>query len=417
MWGQPPSAVRWAQLDPLAPTPSACVPDRNLAPSEGTTWRDLLFGGHLRARYNHVVPMTGGKNSMVWRTAMLIFVLALGQCLAAGQTSVTLDCDYTVRAGEPLNIRVAVDQAPSVGGIPMIVYIEGPGGAQLSGAVILSPGKETYEVPIEIPATTVGGIWRVILVRLNPRGRTNTDLVFKKCEFPIAAIPGLVLPSKADVAISASQGQLLRREAIRVQARIQQVKSEVSDYDLANHKGALTPLLRQALIDSVSALQATQEDFSKLAVGQEQRSNAEVFFGDLSKTYHDAISHLGRSAAEITKGGRLVRVSDEKKTAEPLVALALRPMEQNELAYKVVADEGSLVFDLEVDSTPEGAVVSYHRKGDQPRPNPDPTRSMIRSLPYAIWIIHFEKPGYRAEDREHDPFREPNHVVHVDLQK
>jgi len=104
-------------------------------------------------------------------------------------------------------------------------------------------------------------------------------------------------------------------------------------------------------------------------------------------------------------------------TAEPLVALTLRPMEQNELAYKVVADEGSLVFDLEVDSTPEGAAVSYYRKGDPPHANPDPTRSTIHSLPYAIWIIHFEKTGYRSEDREHDPFREPNHLVHVDLQK
>jgi hypothetical protein len=354
---------------------------------------------------------------MVWRAATLLFVLALGQRFAAGQTSATLDCDYTVKAGEPLNIRVGLDQAPSVEGIPLFVYIEGPGGAQLSGAVSLRPGRETYEVPIEIPPTTVGGTWRVILLRLNPRGRTNTDLVFKKCEFPITAIPGLVLPTKADVAISASQSQLLRREAIRVQVRIQQVKSEISEYEFANHKGALTPLLRQALIDSESALQATQEEFLKLAVGGDQKPNAEAFFGDLSKTYHDAISHLGRLATATTKGGRFVRVSDEKKTAEPLAALALRPMEQNELAYKVVADEGSLVFDLEVDSTPEGATVSYHRKGDSPRANSDPTRSTIRSLPYAIWIVHFEKPGFRTEDREHDPFREPNHVVHVDLQK
>jgi hypothetical protein len=30
-------------------------------------------------------------------------------------------------------------------------------------------------------------------------------------------------------------------------------------------------------------------------------------------------------------------------------------------------------------------------------------------------MVKFEKSGYRAEEREHDPFREPNHVLDVNL--
>jgi hypothetical protein len=363
------------------------------------------------------VPTTEVRTRSYGRASLLLCALILCQRLAIGQTSASLDCDYRVKAGEPFKVRVKLDQAPNVEGIPLIVFIEGPERAQLAGSLMMKPGTDTYEVPITIPPTAVGGTWSVIQVRVSPSGRSENMLPHTNCAFQIIPIPGLVLPTRADVAVSASQSQLLRREAIQLQARIQQVKSKVFEYEAGNHRGTLTPLLRTALIDSVSALRVTQDEFLKLGTTKEQRPNAEVFFSDLGQSYQAAISQMSHSASAATQQGRLIRVSDDKKRAEPLVALALRPMEQNELAYKVVADEGSLVFDLEVDSTPEGAAVTYFRKGDQPRANPDPTRSTIHSLPYTIWIVHMEKPGYRPEDREHDPFREPNHVIHVDLQK
>jgi hypothetical protein len=95
---------------------------------------------------------------------------------------------------------------------------------------------------------------------------------------------------------------------------------------------------------------------------------------------------------------------------------ALRPFEQNELAYQIVADTQSLTFDLSVNSNPAGAAVCYHRRGDPCHPNSDPTDTVIKSLPYAIWLVQFQKVGYRTEEREHDPFREPNHVINADLQ-
>jgi hypothetical protein len=355
---------------------------------------------------------------MVWRVVALLCVLGLGQCLAGGQTSASLECDYSVKAGEPLTVRVTLDQPPSVDGTALSLYVKGPDGSELGSGLLMKPGTRVYDVPVRVPPAAVGGTWRVSLLRVAPGGRRETDLTFKECTFQIIPTPGLVLPTSADVAISASQGQLLRREATRLQARIQQVKSDVSGLEVASHKGPVTPLLRQALTDSLSALQATQEEFLKLATNNEdQRPSAEVFFEDLRKSYKDAISSLTRSTTAMPRRERLVRVSDRKRGAEPFLSLALRPMEQNELAFKVVADQGSLVFDLDVDSTPVGATVSYYRKGDSPRANPDPTRSTIRSLAYAIWIIRFEKAGYKTEEREHDPFREPNHVVHVDLQK
>ena len=95
----------------------------------------------------------------------------------------------------------------------------------------------------------------------------------------------------------------------------------------------------------------------------------------------------------------------------------MRSFEQNELAYQTVADAQSLVFNLDVQSVPEGATVCYHRRNDPCHQHPNETNSTIPALPYAIWIVHFEKAGYRPEDREHDPFRESNHVIVVELRK
>ena len=120
-------------------------------------------------------------------------------------------------------------------------------------------------------------------------GKTGKHDSVHKLRLPDHPIPGLVLPTKADVVVSASQSQLLRREAVQIQARIQQVKSKVSEYGASNHRGTITPLLRKALIDSASALQITQDEFLRLATTKEQRPNAEVFFSDLGKTYQAAI--------------------------------------------------------------------------------------------------------------------------------
>jgi hypothetical protein len=100
----------------------------------------------------------------------------------------------------------------------------------------------------------------------------------------------------------------------------------------------------------------------------------------------------------------------------PLLAQpVLRAFEQNELAYTLVAETASLTFDLELRSVPAGAEISYKRRGDAYQQNPNPTNSVLRSLPYAIWIVRLQKSGYQVEEREHDPFREPNHVVIVEL--
>jgi hypothetical protein len=366
--------------------------------------------------------------------AFLPFLCALSAALLAQQNqTVTLQDKMTVsdsvqatvtyvsgdiRAGENFEFTVKLDRAPNFhGGALSVGFSLRDGQGSVSASVSTEPGQDVYHLQVQIPEAAHGGIWALTSLQFwNSAAWVN--LPHKDVSFRVIPNPGIVYPTSAEITVNLSQVQLLRREATHIQGRIQQLKSAVSEYVRANREGAVSPLLERNLRESVSALRATQAEFSKLTTSEAQGSKAEIFFDDLRKSYEDAISHLVRATATFKGEERLVRVSEVKKAgAEPFLSLTLRPMEQNELAYNVVADQGSLTFDLEVDSTPEGAAVTYSRRGDPPRGNPDPTRSTIRSLAYAIWTVHFEKPGYKPEEREHDPFREPNHAVHVDLQK
>ncbi|MGH9641010.1 MAG: hypothetical protein ACRD3Q_01155 [Terriglobales bacterium] len=322
-----------------------------------------------------------------------------------------------VKAGERFDFTIKLDKAPNFeGGALAVAFSATDGRGSANVQSLTKPGETVYHLSVRVPVAA-GGVWKLSRLEFS-NSAAWVDLPYNNVSFRVIPNLGLVFPSSAEVTVNLSQGQLLRKEARLLQGRIQHLKSTVSEYVRADREGAVPRLLRQNLVESADAVRATQDEFLKLTTSEGQEVSADVFFEDLRRSYGDAISHFGRTNATLKEAAHLVRVSDKRKDgAEPLLSLALRPMEQNELAYKVVADEGSLTFDLDVDSTPEGAAVSYYRKGDPPHPNPDPTRSTIHSLPYALWIIHLEKAGYKAEDREHDPFREPNHVVHVDLQK
>jgi hypothetical protein len=226
------------------------------------------------------------------------------------------------------------------------------------------------------------------------------------------------------VAISPTQTQLLRREATRLQLQIRQLKSELST---AANGGGRTDILRKRVQEEVRSLQETARNFRELSASAATKDASNVFFLDLQTSYDEVLSGLNRLQATRAKARPRVITASFGLTADKetrndakysLAALAVfRACEQNELAYTLVADTGSLTFDLTVSSAPEGAAVSYKRRGDPYQSLSSPTNSVIKAIPYAIWIVRFQKPGFKDQEIEHDPFREPNHVVTADLVK
>jgi hypothetical protein len=369
-------------------------------------------------------------SSTVYRTlrgaAVGVFLLTpIVPCLGQATESVEVTASsvelvvprHEVKAGDLFEFTIKLDRAPNFSGGSVQYVITGPEHVRaVNNCTPFSGYLLSYTCDFRVPAVGPAGKWRIKSAYFNI-GNKKIKLIDKPADFRVLPNPGIILPTRAELFINDSQTELLEREAASLSNRIQLLKSGIKYYQNAPNKGELTPLLSENLNSAAIALSKTQAEFIKLTPTQEQVANAEVFFRDLKTGYEDAF-HLMKSTSSHA-GIFLMPVSDDQKYwgADPLVvaAVALRPLEENELAYNVVASAGSLTFDLEVESAPPGAVVSYHRRGDAPHANPNPTNSTIHSLPYAIWVIKFEKAGYKPVEREHDPFREFNHVVHVEL--
>jgi hypothetical protein len=332
------------------------------------------------------------------------------------QASATVEGPAIVKAGEEATFTVTLDQPPSFDSGR--IYAEFQADGKSVGVAVLGVDRNTRThtlsvlVPIDSPAAT----W--VLKKLVFAAGNNIERPLtmpRTISFQVLPASGLIFPTSAEVTINLSQAQLLRAEASKLQRQVQNLKALLS----SPTSGSIFGILSRTVQDALDALNSTEASFRKLATSStSDDETARVFFEDLRLSYQDAVSTVHQSAS--LPNGELLRVS-QKSVAQgnyPSAAYAvLRSFEQNELAYKLVADTQSLVFNLDVQSVPAGATVCYHRKNDPCHPHPNQTNSTIPSLPYAIWIVHFEKPSYNAEDREHDPFREPNHLVIVELKK
>ena len=222
---------------------------------------------------------------------------------------------------------------------------------------------------------------------------------FLRSHFAFSGI--LDCSSNAEVAISPTQTQLLRREATSLQLQIQQLKAELSSGP--SGRGG-DDILRKRVLEQLNSLQATAQKFRELSTGGTTNDASDVFFSDLRTSYDEVLSALNHPQAARSQlrpslvpaafdlaDGTAAR-GDAKYS---LAALAVfRAFEQNELAYTLVADTGSLAFDLAVSSSPQGAAVSYKRRGDPYRPLSSPNNSVIKAIPYTIWIVRFQKPGF-----------------------
>lgn len=351
--------------------------------------------------------------------ALLVFETIALAC-APGQTSSTVACgDFSVKAGETLTVKLKFDKPLDMDGGQIQLVITPPNAivGGLYGSAQTKSGVDRYEIPVQIPLSATGGDWMLDRVKLYFEGREPYPVPVTHCTFKIIAAVNPALPTTASASISPTQTQLLRKEALNVQTRMEQLKSTYQQYVSSNQTGSLADLLRNSLTQSKNSLDGTQTAFQKLGSDPTQQRHADILFDDLRRGYGDAIDQISRSTGGAVP--QLWLVSNNRLAQEPpLLALALHPLERNARAFSTVADTQSLVFDLVVESSPPGAKVTYFRKGDAtPSTSSDLTKAIIRGLPYAKWIVRLEFTGYKTEVREFDPFVEPNTVIHVDLQK
>jgi hypothetical protein len=326
--------------------------------------------------------------------------------------------DVPVKAGEDFNFTFVLDQAPTFSGGGILYVISFPGGSIHTSAPIV-PGERECKGSYHIPSAAPGGTWTLSATGLSD-GITIRPFKSTPRTFQVIANQGIVFPTSADIVVNPSQQQLLRLEARHLQHRIEDLKAAVVTYQQANQNGRITHVLQTNVDEAVKALDLTEAEFESRATARNQSDLSRTFFRDLRLNYDTVALDLGRHSESWNDQGQLLNVAFSEKVRSdnsyPILAqAALRAFEGNELAYNLVAETGSLTFDLKVTSNPSGAVVSYHRRGDLPHQCPDPTTTVIPSLPLAIWYVTVEKQGYKAQEREHDAIRSTDHVLNVEL--
>ncbi len=338
--------------------------------------------------------------------------------LSNGQgAQVAISTDEVIRAGEQLEFTVTLDKAPNFdGGSLSVGFSAREGQGSVAGGSPTQPDQTVYHLKVRIPLAAPGGVWALTSLQFwNSTAWVN--LPHKDISFRVISNPGIVYPTSAEVQVNPSQAQLLRREVLRLQAQLQMLRASVV--------GAEEPLTRQTLAilrtkveAELDYLTSTEARFHELG-DKSQSGPAEVFFDDLRIGYSETLSDLSpKKRGETGPAIMLARQKREPLTRYPLTAQAVfRVFELNELAYTIVADTQRLIFDLEVNSNPEGADISYRRRGDPYKQHPNPTNSTIKSLPYAEWIIRFQKQGYHDQEVDFNPFVEPNRVITANLRK
>lgn len=381
-------------------------------------------------RYRKNVNVFGMAGPPVPRTVFYIVLfnslIAIATLICYGQAptpttqtpqsgTITLDV-ASVTAGETVRVHIELDRAIDFPDGYLTIVLSGPGAIHSGQSFRTIVGKSVYDFDVPIPSDAPGGAWHVdSVIASTSSGMHSTQVKFEKQAFEVVQKSTFTLPTEAKVTISLSQTQLLRREAAKLQSKVEALRASLDTLSESKNTAGAQRILRQNVLDAEESLRTTEEEFLGLITGPSQRPAANVFFGDLHTTYQAALGELKASAYQ-QPVDLPVKFQSSKNKPVVLAQVVFRAFELNEIAYNVVADTGSLTFDLDVRTNPEGASVSYGRRGDSDFTRlQDPTNSVIKALPYATWKVRFEKTGYVTETREHNSLTDKNHVVTVEL--
>jgi hypothetical protein len=350
------------------------------------------------------------------RSPLLSIITLFASAPLLGQTTAAVSVPEFVKAGEAVMVTGTLDRAPNFSGSSLQYYFAGPGDFTVQSSVELAAGQKDFSFSYRIPEAAKAGVWSVSRLVFYDGVGTRIVLAVPVRTFDVIANSGLIYPSHAEIALSPSEVQLLRGAALRLQAQIQDLKGRIKETKAAG----LPQLLAAGITNAVTELDRTESAYKQLDSQNNRAGQVQVFFSDIRTSYLEASRSLNFRNRSVPAAASISPVSMDTTVVAsdvyPTVAQGtLRALEHNERAYETVSSVGTLVFDLEVGSTPPGANISYRRRGDVFQPAPDPTNATIKSLPFAIWIVRVEAPGMQPQEKEHNALNENYHVLHFDL--
>ena len=276
---------------------------------------------------------------------------------------------------------------------------------QWMGDVLLSahPNMEKINQPIQPPRHRC---------TFSPKLEGNTHFAFS-----VEPSPHLVTPTSVAVTVNPSQIQLLLGEFDRLKAKAEDLEEQLSSTRAAADQSLLQTSLKEALED----LDRTEAAYKEKGVDQLSSRAVNVFFDDIRLNYGEALKAIASSSAQSHPAcPQLERVSTNPSGPLHQVGQAseavLKSIRQNARAYYVAASSGTMTFDLDVSSDPEGATVSYRQRTDPEYQQLDhKTDWRIQNMYRAHYFIRFQMPGYEDQVVDFNGADSTDASIHVPL--
>ena len=208
---------------------------------------------------------------------------------AHGQQTVSAEGPTFVKAGEDLHLTIKITPPTNFEGGALQLFFKSPDGGINTG-VELKPGETSVPFSMHLNVATKSGRWTLERVAFVSAGEFEFFKDFVPISFEVIGNVGLIHPTGAAAAVNPSQAQLLRTEAIKLQARVSDLKGRLREQQQAQTK-ELTQTLAREVQSALVALQKTEDAY--LQIGSKGNDKqADAFFGDIRTSYQEASGAL-----------------------------------------------------------------------------------------------------------------------------
>jgi len=216
--------------------------------------------------------------------------------------------------------------------------------------------------------------------------------------FPLKSCP----PKEIRKPIKLSRNQLLVLKGAETTLRTH--RNELTAHLVELEKGpfeAARDYLRTGMHQARMTLSNTKIYFERYSTNAAFRDASRGFFRSLDIQYSQVDELL---------------INIEKDEYPAVRNRGFTLLDYNLRAYETLEESQLLTFNLAITTGPQqGASIFYWRVGEDEQSSTNPTNTTLMNLGYAKWFIRVELPGYHSQQKEHDPFTDPNHVLHFDL--
>jgi hypothetical protein len=342
-----------------------------------------------------------------------------------------------ITAGATFPIDVTLDEIPKVPPECTVILsfsihptVQAPVGA--GNNVPVQSEQHSYRLTGKLDADVPSGIWKG-LATLNVGASARAFEERLRCHFQLSPwlakseefsltvepSPGLVTPTAVSATVNPPQIRLLLGEAEKLRAKAKHLEDQLA----LGNKTADQDLLRSSLREASEDLNKTEETFKRKGVEQSSMQAVNAFFDDIRFDYQDALGTLGsKVAGRGEKDGQLLmRVSAARAGAPPSGSGAsltvLKSIRHNANAYDIVANTKALTFTLEVYSEPDGATISYRRRGGEYHSVDHDTDWRIENLVRAVWQIRLQKPGFEDSEKDFDAIDSTGTSITIKLRR